>query len=184
MIYPATIYLATENPIAQIGITNLTGYRLSTAYSLGSGLCQDILRMQAGHGKTQGASNGDMKKWIIGYCNDLIDEIVGIGPLVTGGFCSRRMETAFLCLVICLPVKPLRCDPPKMNLAIVTTIARRQTENARCVPPNLMPGGTQRATDHQCQPTALALRRMQHAERAAPVRPHQHQRILTAWHAR
>jgi hypothetical protein len=44
-IYLATIYLATENPIAQIGIANLTGYRLSTAYSLGSGLCQDILRM-------------------------------------------------------------------------------------------------------------------------------------------
>jgi hypothetical protein len=44
-IYLATIYLATENPIAQIGIADLTGYRLSTAYSLGSGLCQDILRM-------------------------------------------------------------------------------------------------------------------------------------------
>jgi len=110
-IYPATIYLATENPIAQIGIANLTGYRLSTAYSLGSRLCQDILRMQAGYTKTEAALNGNMKKWIIGYCNDLIDEIVGIGPLLTGGFRSRRTEIAFLCLVICLSVKPLRCGP-------------------------------------------------------------------------
>jgi len=50
-IYPATIYLAIKNPIAQIRIANLTGYRLSTAYSLGSGLCQDILRLQARMGK-------------------------------------------------------------------------------------------------------------------------------------
>jgi hypothetical protein len=128
LIYLATIYLATENPIAQIRITNLTGYSLSTAYSLGSGLCQDILRMQAEYGKTQAASNENMKKWIIGYCNDLIDEIVGIGPLVAGTFRYRRTETAFPCLVICSSVKPLRCGPQKMNLATVTTIARPQTE--------------------------------------------------------
>ena len=30
----------------------------------------------------------------------------------------------------------------------------------------------------------LTLRRMQHAECAAPVRPHQHERILTARHGR
>jgi hypothetical protein len=101
VIYPATIYLATENPIAQIGITNLTGYRLSTAYSLGSGLCQDILRMQADYTKTQAASNENMKKWIIGYCNDLIYEIVGINPYSKANFAlaGRRLHFRVLLFV-------------------------------------------------------------------------------------
>jgi len=111
LISLVTLYLATENPIAQIGITNLTGYRLSTAYSLGSRLCQDILQMKAGYTKAQATSNKNMEKWILGYCNDLMDEIVGIGPPVTGAFRSCRIETAFLRLVICLSVKPLRCGP-------------------------------------------------------------------------
>jgi len=100
VIYPATIYLGDQKSNRADQDPNLTGYRLSTAYSLGSGLCQDILRMQAVYTKTEAAPKENMKKWIIGYCNDLIHQAAGIGPVVTGAFRSRRTETAFLCLVI------------------------------------------------------------------------------------
>ena len=72
-------------------------------------------------------------------------------PSVTGAFRYRRTETSFLCLVICCPSN--RCDAiQKMN---------RAASERKCAlrPPNLMPGGTQRANDHRhndhqssCQP--------------------------------
>jgi hypothetical protein len=89
--YLAMDFRPTENSIGQIGIANLTGYSLATAYSLASRLCQEILRESRMYGKTEAAFGGNMKKRITLYCNDLISRILGPGsPSQTNFIISRR----------------------------------------------------------------------------------------------
>jgi len=79
-----------ENPIGQIGIANLTGYSLATAYSLASGLCQEILRERPMYGKTEAAPRGNMEKRITLYCNDLIGQILDPNRAVAGQISLSR----------------------------------------------------------------------------------------------
>src|SRR5271163_3754639 len=139
-----------------------------------------------------------MEKWIALYCNDLIDAVLSAALSGCAPIFHPASESGSRLFCYLPSVKPLRwyaLNRPRRGWSPQVWHSHQNRKVSK--------GNTRAASAQPCvgrnaarivvalnlialkdgrQRLALALRRMQHAECAAAIRPHQHQRILTIRH--